>query len=114
MARINKNLSKGLLVHSFAGLVVFWLLLASPGGGGIACAGQLLFDGVPVDITTTTNEDLVIAPGTSGNTQIGDATGTNTNATSNDDLHITGILETDGAAYLNSATTLGDSTSDTI
>ena len=69
-------------------------------------AGQLLFDGVPVDITTTANEDLVICPGTGGNTQIGDANGTNTNATSNDDLHVTGVLETDGAAYFDSTATV--------
>ena len=65
-------------------------------------AGQLLFDGVPVDITTTDNEDLVIVPGSGGNTQIGDATGANTHATSNDDLHVTGVLETDGVLYSDS------------
>ncbi len=92
-------------------LLVYGLLVIDY---GLVHAGQLLFDGVPVDITTTTNEDLVIAPGTGGNTQIGVGAGTNTNATSNDDLHITGILETDGAAYFNSATTLGDSISDMI
>lgn len=81
---------------------------------GLVYAGQLLFDGVPVDITTADNEDLVITPGTGGNTQIGDASSTNSNATSNDDLHITGKLEVDGAAYLDSGVTLGDSTSDTI
>jgi len=61
MARINKNLSKGLLVYSFAGLVIFGYCWPRRAEEGTACAGQLLFDGVPVDITTTTNEDLVIA-----------------------------------------------------
>ncbi|MBL7069453.1 MAG: hypothetical protein ISS34_06305 [Candidatus Omnitrophica bacterium] len=41
-------------------------------------------------------------PGSGGNIQIGDESGANTNATSNDDLHITGKLETDGAAYFDS------------
>lgn len=53
-------------------------------------AWTLEFDGVPVDITTTTSEDLIIVPGVGGNTQIGDGTGSNSNATSNDDLHVTG------------------------
>ncbi len=65
-----------------------------------AIAGTLEFDGVPVDITTTDGEDLLIVPGTGGNVQIGDAIGTNTNAASNDDLYVTGILEVDGASYL--------------
>jgi len=69
-------------------------------------AGTLEFDGVPVDITTTAGEDLVITPGTGGNTQIGDASGANTNATSNDDLNITGVLEVDGAAYIDGAATV--------
>ncbi|MBU4343570.1 MAG: hypothetical protein KKG21_06135, partial [Candidatus Omnitrophica bacterium] len=67
--------------------------------GVIACivrAGTLEFDGVPVDITTTANEDLIICPGAGGNTQVGDATGTNSQATSNDDLHVTGVIEVDG------------------
>ncbi len=67
----------------------------------IARAGTLEFAGVPVDITTDTNEDLVIVPGSGGNVQIGDASGTNSNATSNDDLHITGIIEVDGVTYCN-------------
>ena len=62
-------------------------------------AGTLQFDGVPVDITTTDGEDLVIVPGTGGNTQIGDLTGVNTNAAANDDLYITGDLEVDGTIY---------------
>ena len=89
-------------------------------------AGQLLFDGVPVDVTTSANEDLVIVPGEGGNTQVGDLTGTNSHATPNDDLHLTGILETDGAAYFdstltvvgasvfNGTVTLGDASSDDI
>ncbi len=69
-------------------------------------AGTLEFDGVPVDITTSSNEDLVIVPGSGGNTQVGDATGTNSHATSNDDLHITGSLEVDSATYLDSTATV--------
>jgi len=57
---------------------------------------------VTVDITTDTNEDLVMVPGAGGNTQIGDASATNTYATTNDDLHVTGVVEVDGAAYLKS------------
>ncbi|UCD55332.1 MAG: hypothetical protein JSV93_00610, partial [Candidatus Omnitrophota bacterium] len=72
----------------------------------IARAGTLEFDGVPVDITTSTNEDLVIVPGSGGNVQIGDESGTNSNATSNDDLHITGNLEVDGACYFDSTATV--------
>ena len=30
-------------------------------------AGTLEFDGVPVDVTTTAGEDLLIVPGTGGN-----------------------------------------------
>ncbi len=71
----------------------------------VTYAGTLEFDGVPVDITTSANEDLVIAPGTGGNTQIGDASGTNSSATSNDDLHITGVLEIDGVTYCDGALT---------
>jgi len=71
-----------------------------------AYGGTLEFDGVPVDVTTTAGEDLLIVPGTGGNTQVGDASGTNSNATSNDDLHITGALETDGAAYIDGSATI--------
>ena len=35
--------------------------------GGITTSGQLLFDGVPIDITTTAGESLLIAPAGSGN-----------------------------------------------
>ena len=73
----------------------------------IAGAGTLSFDGVPVDITTTTGEDLVITPGTGGNTQIGDASGTNTNATANDDIHVTGKIEADGVIYADAGITSG-------
>ncbi len=73
-----------------------------------ARAGTLEFDGVPVDITTTANEDLVICPGEGGNVQIGDGTGTNSYAGSNDDLYITGTLEVDGAAYLESGLIVSD------
>ena len=95
--------------------------------GLLAYAGQLLFDGVPVDITTATNESLVIAPGEGGITQIGDKTGaTKDVATSNDDLLITnnlevegksrieGALTVNGAASLNGAVTLGDASGDDI
>ena len=34
-------------------------------------AGTLEFDGVPVDLTTSTSEDLVIVPGVGGNTHTG-------------------------------------------
>ncbi|MBU1122083.1 MAG: hypothetical protein KKF54_05260, partial [Candidatus Omnitrophica bacterium] len=67
-----------------------------------ARAGTLEFDGVPVDITTSDNEDLVVVPGTGGNTQIGDGTGANSYATTNDDLHVTGVLEADEAVYFDS------------
>ncbi|MFH1362692.1 MAG: hypothetical protein ABIH45_00580, partial [Candidatus Omnitrophota bacterium] len=70
-------------------------------------AGTLEFDGVPVDITTTTSEDLLIVPGEGGNTQIGDGTGSNSNATSNDDLHITGSTESDGTIYSDSGIVSG-------
>ena len=65
----------------------------------IARAGTLEFDGVPVDITTSSSEDLVIVPGTGGNVQIGDAAGTNTNATMNDDLQVRGVVEVEGVTY---------------
>src|SRR5258706_329377 len=61
-------------------------------------AGQLEFDGVPVDITTADNEDLLIVPGTGGNTQIGTGT-TDEHATTNNDLYVSGVLETDGVLY---------------
>jgi hypothetical protein len=84
-------------------LLVFIFIILSIGGiAYIARAGTLEFNGVPVDITTESGEDLVIVPGEGGNTQIGDASGTNSNATDNDDLHITGVLETDGACYFDS------------
>jgi hypothetical protein len=70
-----------------------------------ARAGTLEFDDVPVDITTSASEDLVIVPGTGGNTQIGDASGTNTNASSNDDIHVTGIVESDGKIYADAGMT---------
>ncbi len=90
-------------------LIFIWLFLFFLIGALFSCAyaGQLLFDGVPVDITTTDNEDLLLVPGTGGNTQIGDGTGTNTYATSNDDLHITGILEADGRVYADNGLTTG-------
>jgi len=62
-------------------------------------AGTLEFEGVPVDVTTANNEDLVIVPGTGGNTQVGDATGTNEYAISNDDLHVTGVIESEGLIH---------------
>ena len=67
-------------------------------GAAPVLAGTLEFDGVPVDITTTDNEDLVIVPGTGGNTQIGTGTA-NTNATANNDLYVSGVLEADGVFY---------------
>ncbi|MFA6356428.1 MAG: hypothetical protein WCY23_04900, partial [Candidatus Omnitrophota bacterium] len=98
------------LIYLFAS----WFLLAPPGEIGEAYAGQLEFDGVPVDITTAANEDLVLAPGSGGNSQVGTGTGTNTHATTNNDLHVTGVLEVDGASYFDSTVNLGDTTSDTI
>lgn len=65
----------------------------------IARAGTLNFDNVPVDITTSTNEDLVIVPGVGGNIRIGNAVGQNSNATTNDDLYITGVLEVNNKTY---------------
>src|SRR3989338_4253031 len=78
---------------------VYWLIIFSAIIWSPLEAGTLHFDGVPVDITTTDGEDLVIVPGVGGNTQIGDLLGINSFATSNDDLHITGILEVDGIFY---------------
>ncbi|MDD2703083.1 MAG: hypothetical protein PHC33_03650, partial [Candidatus Omnitrophica bacterium] len=69
-------------------------------------AGQLKFDDVPVDITTADNEILVVSPGTGGYTQIGTASGTPGYALTNNDLYISGILETKGNAYLNSGLTV--------
>jgi len=92
-------------------LFIFGLLI---GNCLVVCAGQLKFDGVPVDITTATGDDLILAPGAGGNTQIGIGTGTNTYAITQNDLHITGILETSGAAYFDSNVILGDSTSDDV
>ena len=89
-------------------------------------AGTLEFDGVPVDITTANNEDLVIVPASGGNIQIGAGSGTNSYATSNNDLHVTGILEVSGSGYFDSGltvasaltangnVTLGSTTSNTI
>jgi len=87
---------KKLLTLVFA-ISVFTLIGVYP-----ARAGTLEFDGVPVDITTSLNEDLVILPGAGGNTQIGDLSGTNSYATTNDDLHVTGKLEADGMTYADS------------
>ena len=81
---------------------------------GTSYAGQLKFDGVPVDITTSDEEDLVVAPGSGGNVQIGIGSGANTYATGQNDLHITGILESSGAAYLDSNVTLGSASTNTI
>ncbi|HEX9779979.1 MAG TPA: hypothetical protein VGB20_02050, partial [bacterium] len=96
-------------------------------GPAQASAGQLLFEDVPVDITTGSNEDLVITPGEGGVTQIGDIPDLNRDiADSNDDLFITGNLETEGdglfenvltvngATFLNRAVTLGTSTTDDL
>ena len=71
-------------------------------------AGTLEFDGVPVDITTADNEDLVIVPGTDGNTQVGTGT-TNVNATTNNDLYISGVLEADGVIYSDGGIVSGNS-----
>ncbi|MBN2483904.1 MAG: hypothetical protein JXD21_06875, partial [Candidatus Omnitrophica bacterium] len=65
----------------------------------IIFATTLEFDGVPVDITSAPGEDIVIAPGIGGNTQIGTKVGANSNATSNNDLYITGVLEIDDTTY---------------
>src|SRR3990167_3541575 len=69
----------------------------------LAYAGTLEFQGVPVDITTSDGEDLLIVPGTGGNIQIGDGIGTNTYAITNDDLHITGALQVNGDVYFDDA-----------
>jgi hypothetical protein len=90
-------------------LLVFIFIILSIGGiAYIARAGTLEFNGVPVDITTESGEDLVIVPGTGGNVQIGDGGGTNSNATANDDLHVTGMIEADGASYFDSNATVAD------
>src|SRR3989338_5238798 len=83
-------------LRKLAVIVISLQLTFSP---SFILAGTLQFDGVPVDITTTDGENLVIVPGTGGNTQIGDLTGVNTNAAANDDLYITGDLEVDGTIY---------------
>ncbi len=118
MLTLKKNVSARMSAPVFAVLLIYffasWFMLAPPGAAGEAHAGQLEFDGVPVDITTAANEDLVIAPGSGGNSQIGTATGTNTHATTNNDLHVTGALEVDGVSYFDSATYLGDTASDTV
>ncbi|MCF7888213.1 MAG: hypothetical protein K9L76_02940, partial [Candidatus Omnitrophica bacterium] len=92
---------------SLARLALFVSVFIFIAGANPARAGTLKFEGVPVDITTSSNEDLIIAPGAGGNTQIGDKSGTNSNATTNNDLYVTGVLEADGAAYLDSSLTLG-------
>ena len=71
-------------------------------------AGTLEFQGVPVDITTSDEEDLMIVPGEGGNTQIGDIEGTQSHAVANDDLYITGKLEVDAVAYLDGGVTSGN------
>ncbi|MFA5165176.1 MAG: hypothetical protein WC481_06405, partial [Candidatus Omnitrophota bacterium] len=118
MLTLKKNISARAPENVFAVLLIYffasWFMLAPPGAAGEARAGQLEFDGVPVDITTAANEDLVIAPGSGGNSQIGTATGTNTHATTNNDLHVTGVLEVDGVSYFDSAMYLGDTVSDTV
>ncbi|MFH1846804.1 MAG: hypothetical protein ABH869_04530, partial [Candidatus Omnitrophota bacterium] len=76
-----------------------------------ARAGTLKFEDVPVDITTSSNEDLVITPGEGGNTQIGNASGTNSNATSNDDIHVTGVIESDGTIYADGGISAGGNVS---
>lgn len=87
--------------------VVISVLISVGSVAYIVRAGTLEFDGVAVDVTTASSEDLVICPGTGGNVQIGDATGTNTNATTNDDLHITGDIEVDGTAYTDAGISSG-------
>ncbi|MDD3234474.1 MAG: hypothetical protein PHG46_04290, partial [Candidatus Omnitrophica bacterium] len=89
-------------------------------------AGQLKFEGVPVDITTADNEDLVIAPGSGGKTRIGIASVNDNYAVSQNDLFVSGILETGGAGYFDTTLTvtgaltangnviLGDGSSDKI
>ncbi|MFA5148891.1 MAG: hypothetical protein WC491_07190, partial [Candidatus Omnitrophota bacterium] len=118
MFTLKKNTAVRVAESAFVLFPIFllgsWFLLAPPWSGGTAHAGQLEFDGVPVDITTAANEDLVIAPGSGGNSQVGTGTGTNTHATTNNDLHITGVLEVDEASYFDSAVNLGDTTSDTV
>src|SRR5437868_11215899 len=85
-------------VHKLFAVVVLAIVFSSTYIRVSAWAGTLEFDGVPVDITTADNEDLVIVPGTGGNVQIGTGT-TDTNATSNNDLYVSGVLELDGALY---------------
>ncbi|MFH1797720.1 MAG: hypothetical protein ABH844_00005, partial [Candidatus Omnitrophota bacterium] len=80
-------------------LIFVFTFLVTLTAVSFAHAGTLQFEGVPVDITTAAGEDLVVVPGTGGNTQIGDISGTNSNATSNDDLYITGVVESNGAIY---------------
>ena len=90
-------------------------------------AGQLTFDGVPVDITTSTGEDLVFTPGEGGVSQVGDKVGgTRDLSTTNDDLFITGNLEVEGqirlegalsaygAASFSKSVTLGGASSDDL
>ena len=119
MITLKKNLTVRTEVVSIFEVLFFcffisWFLLSPPGGGEKAWAGQLLFQGVPVDITTAANETLVIAPGTGGYTQIGVANSSNTHATTNNDLFITGSLETGSSAYFDSTVTLGSGSSSTI
>ena len=119
MITLKRNLTVRLTVLSIFETLFFcffisWFLLSPPGGGEKAWAGQLLFQGVPVDITTAATENLVISPGSGGFTQIGVGNGTNTHATTNNDLFITGGLETSSSAYFDSNVTLGSSTSNTI
>ena len=47
-------------------------------------------------------------PGTGGNTQIGSGSGTNSHATTNNDLHVTGALEVNGGLYADSGITAGN------
>src|SRR3989338_6602607 len=90
-------------------------------------AGQLTFDGVPVDITTSTGEDLVFTPGEGGVSQVGDKVGGTLDlSTTNDDLFITGNLEVEGqirlegalsaygAASFSKSVTLGGTSSDDL
>ena len=91
MRKINK-------LFSIAPAVIFSSYIIVCLTAGPVCAGTLEFDGVPVDITTVDKEDLVIVPGTGGHTQIGTGT-SDTNATTNNDLYVSGILESDGAFY---------------